>query len=46
MIWPAPPEQGGVEIYFGGLYARALKELPADDPWWSEMRRPEEGVKA
>ncbi|MBI5537042.1 MAG: hypothetical protein HY898_30250 [Deltaproteobacteria bacterium] len=39
LIWPAPPDQDGVEVYFAGTYARALRRLPADHPWWSEMRR-------
>jgi hypothetical protein len=46
LIWPAPPDQGGVEIYFAGLFARALRRLPEDDPWWRELRQLEETANA
>jgi hypothetical protein len=39
VLWPAPPEQGGgVEVYFSGTYARAVKRLSSDDPWWAQLR--------
>lgn len=39
LIWPTPPEHGGVEVYFTGRLARAVRRLPADHPWWSELRQ-------
>ena len=39
LLWPAPPDQGGVEVYFAGRHARALRRLPKDDPWWTELRQ-------
>jgi shikimate O-hydroxycinnamoyltransferase len=39
LIWPVPPDRGGVEVYLTGVTARAAMRLGSDDPWWSEMRR-------
>ncbi|MBN1774218.1 MAG: hypothetical protein JXB32_23365 [Deltaproteobacteria bacterium] len=39
LIWPAPPDVGGVEVYFTGRMAHALWRRSPDDPWWSELRR-------
>lgn len=36
-IWPAPPEKGCVEVYFTGAFARRIKQLGADDPWFRSM---------
>ena len=35
LIWPAPPEVGGIEIYFTGSFARALQKQ--GDDWWRQM---------
>ena len=39
LLWPAPPPEGGLELYFSGWLARALQRLAVDDPWWAELRR-------
>ncbi len=39
LIWPAPPGQEGVEVYFTGVAARALQRQPLDGVWWTRMRR-------
>lgn len=39
LIWPAPPEQGGLEIYFASVVAHAVNKLSAKDPWLEEMRQ-------
>ena len=39
MIWPAPPDVGGVEVHVGGPFARHLRTLADDDPWWSAFRQ-------
>lgn len=36
-FWPAPPEQGGLEVYLTGPFARALKARRPDDPWWEAL---------
>jgi hypothetical protein len=38
LLWPAPPEVGGVEAYLTGVEALAAMKLPPDDPWWRELR--------
>ena len=38
LLWPAPPEAGGVELYVGGAFARAVKRLRPSDSWWRELR--------
>jgi hypothetical protein len=39
LIWPAPPERGGVEVFFTGRAARALRRLDPADPWWQDLRQ-------
>lgn len=39
LIWPAPPDKGGIEVYLQGVAARAVMTLEPGDPWWSEIRR-------
>jgi hypothetical protein len=39
LVWPAPPPAGGLELYFSGWLARAVRRLAGDDPWWMELRR-------
>jgi hypothetical protein len=39
LIWPAPPGQDGVEVYFTGVAARAVATQSADGVWWTRMRR-------
>ena len=39
LIWPAPPETGGVEVFFTGRAARALRRLDPADPWWKQLRQ-------
>ncbi len=38
LIWPAPPDAGGLEIYLTGALARAAKGRPPQDDWWRQMR--------
>ncbi|MFN2299106.1 MAG: acyltransferase [Anaerolineales bacterium] len=38
LIWPAHPSQGGVEVYFGTIFARMIGRLRAGDPWMGAMR--------
>ncbi len=38
LLWPAPPSVGGLELYFSGMLARAVKALADTDPWWEELR--------
>lgn len=38
LLWPAPPGQGGIEVYFTGVAARAAAHQPPDGPWWTELR--------
>jgi hypothetical protein len=38
LFWPAPPSVGGLELYFSGRLARAVRRLAKDDPWWTELR--------
>lgn len=38
LVWPAPPEAGGLEVYFSGALARAVKRLSREDPWWAQVR--------
>jgi len=33
LIWPAHPDNGGVEIYFAGMSARLIHKLENGDPW-------------
>jgi hypothetical protein len=42
LIWPAPPEIGGVEVYLTGRQARALRRRRDGDAWWAEMLEFEE----
>ncbi len=44
LLWPAPPAAGGLELYFGGAFARALRALADADPWLAELRRFEPAV--
>ncbi len=37
LIWPAPPDTGGVEIYFKGVPAVRYNRLPADHPFHSTI---------
>jgi hypothetical protein len=37
LIWPAPPEVGGVEVYLTGVAARSAMSLDASDSWWDEI---------
>ncbi|MCB9639970.1 MAG: hypothetical protein H6727_13835 [Myxococcales bacterium] len=37
VFWPAPPNQGGIEVYLTGAFARALKARRPDDPWWEAL---------
>ncbi len=37
LLWPAPPTQGGLELYLTGSPDRAIAKLPADHPWWAEL---------
>jgi shikimate O-hydroxycinnamoyltransferase len=39
LIWPAPPDVGGVEVYLTGRMARALRGRAPGDDWWAEMTR-------
>lgn len=39
LVWPAPAQVGGVEVYFSGALARAVGRLAKDDPWWIQLRR-------
>lgn len=39
LIWPAPPSEGGVELYLAGSYARALGRLHPTDPWHADLGR-------
>jgi hypothetical protein len=43
LIWPAPPSQGGLDVYFAGTYARAARRLSANAPWWAELAALESG---
>ena len=43
ILWPAPPERGGVEVYLTAMQARGLRRLSPDDSWWSELRAFEDG---
>jgi hypothetical protein len=38
LFWPAPPSEGGVEVYLTGVAAVWLKNLHPEDPWRAEMR--------
>ncbi len=38
LLWPAPPDQGGLELYLTGSPEKAIRELSTDDPWWAELR--------
>ena len=38
LIWPAPPNVGGVEVYLTGMAAHAAARLADDDPWWGDVR--------
>lgn len=39
LIWPAPPDVGGVEVYLTGRQALALRRRRPGDEWWAEMLR-------
>lgn len=39
LFWPAPPDQGGIDVYFTGVLARAVKKLDRNDSWWKELRQ-------
>lgn len=39
LLWPAPPDVGGIELYFSGTLARAVGRLGKSDPWWEALRR-------
>jgi hypothetical protein len=45
LLWPAPPTAGGIEVYFSGALARAVRALPDTDPWWAELGRYEAEAK-
>ncbi len=38
LLWPAPPDQGGIEVYLTGVAARAAARQPPDGDWWTELR--------
>ncbi|MFH1466585.1 MAG: acyltransferase [Pseudomonadota bacterium] len=37
LLWPAPPDRGGVELYLTGRLADALARRGAEDAWWREL---------
>ena len=39
VVWPAPPVNGGLEVYFSGPLARAVTRVADTDAWWTELRR-------
>jgi Transferase family len=39
LLWPAPPDKGGIELYFSGSLARAVGRLGESDPWWEALGR-------
>jgi hypothetical protein len=38
LLWPAPPVQGGLELYLTGAPCHAILELDPDHPWWADLR--------
>ncbi len=38
LFWPAPPGQGGLEVYLTGSPAVAASKLSPEDPWWAALR--------
>ena len=43
LIWPAPPEANGIEIYFGGPLGNALEKQDKEGAWWKEMLNRQSG---
>jgi hypothetical protein len=39
LIWPAPPDSGGLEVFLTGRQALALRRHPPGDGWWEELLR-------
>lgn len=39
LLWPAPPDAGGIDLYFSGSLARAVARLGESDPWWDALGR-------
>lgn len=38
LIWPAPPPEGGLDVYLTGPPCVAATRLAPDDPWWKALR--------
>lgn len=38
LVWPAPPEKTGLEVYFTGVSARAVMRQKQGGAWWQELK--------
>ena len=39
VIWPANKDKNGIELYFSGVFAKKIKSLKSDDPWFKEIEQ-------